>query len=362
MRVVFIARSTLYTIPGGDTIQMASITKHLGSLGIDTTIRLTHEPIDYKEYDLLHFFNITRPADIIYHIKRTATPFVASPNLVLYSEYDKRFRKGLPGFILRLFPNYCIEYIKVLGRWLNGTDKLKSISYLWTGQHKSIRQILKRAAFVLPNSNMENGKLSEIFQVAPEYRIIPNGVDPDLFSYDETIQKDEQMILSVARIEGLKNQLNLIKGLNNTEFKVFIIGSCAHNQKSYYNLCRKAAAPNIQFLGRVCQEELVQYYQKAKVHILPSWFETCGLSTLEAAVMGCNIVVTEKGYTREYFGDHALYCDPSSPDSILKAVRKATARKQDYLLRDKILRDYTWQRAAFLTSQAYNQTLGKTWD
>jgi glycosyltransferase involved in cell wall biosynthesis len=341
---------------------MVNIAKHLRSLGIDPAIRLTHEPINYKEYDLLHFFNITRPADIIYHIKRTVTPFVASPNLVLYSEYDKKFRKGLSGLTLRLFPDNCIEYIKVLGRWLNGTDKLKSISYLWRGQHKSIRHILKKAAFVLPSSKMENAKLSEIFRVAPDYRIIPNGVDPDLFVYDETIQKDEQMILSVARIEGIKNQLNLIKALNDSEFKVLIIGSCASNQQSYYDLCKKAAAPNIQFLGQLPQKELIQYYQKAKVHILPSWFETCGLSTLEAAVMGCNVVVTEKGYTREYFGDHALYCDPSSPESILKAARKATAKRQDYLLRYKILRDYTWQNAAFLTSQVYNQMIRKTWD
>ena len=86
----------------------------------------------------------------------------------------------------------------------------------------------------------------------------------------------------------------------------------------------KLAAKNIHFIDHLPQEELIHYYQKAKVHVLPSWFETCGLSTLEAAAMGCNIVITNKGYASEYFNDHAFYCDPSSPASILDAIYKAS--------------------------------------
>jgi len=38
-------------------------------------------------------------------------------------------------------------------------------------------------------------------------------------------------VLCIARIEGIKNQLNLIKALNDTEFNVLLIGSHAPNQK-----------------------------------------------------------------------------------------------------------------------------------
>ena len=34
------------------------------------------------------------------------------------------------------------------------------------------------------------------------------------------IGKDPLMVLCVARIEGIKNQLNLIKALNNTEYQL----------------------------------------------------------------------------------------------------------------------------------------------
>ena len=52
------------------------------------------QPVDYPAYQLFHFFNITRPADMLYHIGRIKVPFVVSPILVDYSEYDKQHRTG----------------------------------------------------------------------------------------------------------------------------------------------------------------------------------------------------------------------------------------------------------------------------
>ena len=64
MRVVFITRATLYSVKGGDTLQVLQTARHLEELGIQVDIRLTNERISYDQYDLLHFFNIIRPADI----------------------------------------------------------------------------------------------------------------------------------------------------------------------------------------------------------------------------------------------------------------------------------------------------------
>lgn len=168
---------------------------------------------------------------------------------------------------------------------------------------------------------------------------------------------DESIVLCAARIEGIKNQLNLIHALNNTRYQLVLIGAPAPNQQGYYDTCRRSAAKNIFFHDRVSQEELVSYYQKAKVHALPSWFETCGLSSLEAAAMGCNVTITEKGYTREYFGQHAFYCDPGDPASIFNGIEKAATSECDTALQAKILSQYTWERAAAITLDAYKKIL-----
>src|SRR5882672_6815254 len=152
MRIAFIIRSTLCDVPGGDTIQVLQTAKHLQESGVGVTIYLTNASIDYSRYDLLHFFNITRPSDILFHITKTNKPFVVSPILVDYSEYDRKYRKGFSGFLLQYFSADTNEYIKTVSRWLKGKDALRSKNYLWKGQQKSIRQVLEKAAWLLPNS------------------------------------------------------------------------------------------------------------------------------------------------------------------------------------------------------------------
>jgi glycosyltransferase involved in cell wall biosynthesis len=93
------------------------------------------------------------------------------------------------------------------------------------------------------------------------------------------------------------------------------------------------------------------------VHILPSWFETTGLSSLEAAAMGCNVVITNRGDAKEYFKSEAWYCDPDSPQSIYDAVEAAAGSVFNEALRIRIHENYTWKTAAALTFNVYKETL-----
>ncbi|MFD2145309.1 glycosyltransferase [Mucilaginibacter antarcticus] len=132
-----------------------------------------------------------------------------------------------------------------------------------------------------------------------------------------------------------------------------LIGAASPNQPKYYQQCRNAAAPNVTFLNRVPHDELVKYYQLAKVHVLASWFETTGLSSLEAALMRCNIVVTDKGDTYDYFGDDAFYCSPENIGSIKQAVERASKAQFNETFLTRILTMHTWRKAAEQTLEAY---------
>ena len=357
MKVALIARSTLYDAPGGDTVQVKETARHLQRLGVDASICLTDQPVDYPAYQLFHFFNITRPADMLYHIGRIKVPFVVSPILVDYSEYDKQHRTGVAGFLFRLFSADGNEYLKTISRWLKGNDSLKSKSYLLKGQRRSIKEVLSKASFLLPNSESEYHTLQNKYGVSKNYLAVTNGVDTSLFYECKTQERDKDLVICAARIEGIKNQLNLIKAVSNTSFRLMIIGSASPNQKRYYNRCRQIAGDNIVFTGPLTQTELASYYSKAKVHVLPSWFETCGLSSLEAAAMGCAVVITDKGYTRDYFTDDAYYCDPASPESIRSAIERAAGADNNNLLQQKVVNNYTWEKAAALTLEAYKKVL-----
>ncbi|HEY2648135.1 MAG TPA: hypothetical protein VGI38_03045, partial [Puia sp.] len=257
IKVAMIVRSTLYTVPGGDTIQTLQTARSLRTQGIQVDIILTNEEIDYSNYHLLHFFNITRPADILFHIGKTRLPFVVSTILINYSEYDKYHRKGISGILFRYLPADTIEYLKAISRWILGRDRLMSFSYAWKGQKKSILEIIKKAGMLLPNSRSEYIRLQEIYGCQTNHIIVPNAVDGNLFKFNKEAKKDPKLVICIARVEGIKNQLNLIRALNDTSYHLLIIGAPAPNQPGYYQTCRNIASRNVEFIEHIPQQELV---------------------------------------------------------------------------------------------------------
>ncbi|HEY0432856.1 MAG TPA: glycosyltransferase family 4 protein, partial [Chitinophagaceae bacterium] len=264
---------------------------------------------------------------------------------------------GLPGKLFRLFSPSTNEYLKTIARWILGKDALRTTRYLLKGQKKSIRDVISSCACILPNSPGEDTRLRKQYGQSTKTYIVPNGINARVFRHDANAKKNPRLVVCAARIEGLKNQLNLIHALNDSEFTLVIAGAAAPNQTKYLQECRRKAAANILFTGRLSENDVAGLLKTAKVHALPSWFETCGLSTLEAAAMGCNVVITDKGYTRDYFGDHAFYCNPADPESILSAVRSAAASESSVRLQQEIATRFTWEKAAEKTLQAYQSIM-----
>jgi glycosyltransferase involved in cell wall biosynthesis len=211
---------------------------------------------------------------------------------------------------------------------------------------------------LLPNSESEYRVFSTDYNLECPYRIIPNGVDKAAVTeHYQTADNYRNAIICMARIEPLKNQLGLIRALNKTGIRVFIHGKASPNHHQYYNQCQHEAAENIQILPWLETSQLYPIYATARVHVLPSFFETTGLSTLEAAALGCNVVITDRGYTRDYFGDDAWYCEPEDPASIRSAITAAYEAPYNEAFRKRILEQYTWDRAAEETLKAYEFVL-----
>ncbi len=359
MRVAFISRATLYTAPGGDTRQIDATAGALRQLGVEVDIFPTSQQPDYSRYDLLHFFNIIRPADMLYHIQKAGLPYVVSTIFVDYGVFEKKNQGGFRKLITRLFSDDGVEYLKALARRFKNGERLKSRSYLLRGHARSIRKVAEGALALLPNSESEYRRFVARYGVERPYRVIPNGINATAANGVQTkIPQYENAVLCMARIEPIKNQLSLIRALSGTPLQLFIHGKPSPNHAAYYEACRREAGPNIHILPWVEDEkEIYRIYASAKVHVLPSHFETTGLSSLEAAVMGCNVVVTDCGDVRDYFADHAWYANPDDIVSIREAVLEAHAAPYEPQFRQHILDHYTWQRAGEETLKAYRDAL-----
>ena len=211
----------------------------------------------------------------------------------------------------------------------------------------------------LPNSHSEMKRVAKDFKLKEyNYVAVANAVDVNRFNYDNVVVDPEfeqyrDCVLCVSRIEGRKNQLNIIRACKNLPYKFVFIGKAGANFKKYYENCKSEANENTYFLGQIDHDKLPQFYKLAKVHILASWMETPGLSSLEAGVMNTNIVVTKKGDTEDYFRQYAYYCEPDDLKSIEEAVIKAYNAPVSNELRDLIVENYKWEDTAKQTYDGY---------
>ncbi|EDO25658.1 predicted protein, partial [Nematostella vectensis] len=257
--------TTLYSTPGGDTKQVDMTANYLRELGVEVDICLTNQPIDYSKYDLLHFFNIIRPADILKHVEKANKPYVVSTIFLDYGEFEKKTRGGIMKWMNKIFSEDQIEYIKAIARRLKNGEKIGSNKYLLWGHRKSIKYVAKHSGLLLPNSENEYRRFEKKYGLSHAYHVIPNGIDT---SVAERVSKHnpkyENAILCVARIEGRKNQLNLIRALNNTGYRVQIHGKPSPNNIGYFEQCKTEAADNVYFSDWLTEEELYEMYHSAK--------------------------------------------------------------------------------------------------
>jgi glycosyltransferase involved in cell wall biosynthesis len=226
------------------------------------------------------------------------------------------------------------------------------------------RVVFRYADALLPLSTREASLLAQDFDVPRERMVVaPNGIDP-LFTRAHsgeafaTRHGVRDFVLCAARMDALKNQLRLIQALAQESLTLVLIGRA--ESEDYLARCRQAAheaQARVLFLPALAREELAQAYAAARVHALVSWYDVAPLAALEAAAMGCRIVLTQESGGSDYFGQDAWYCDPGDLTSIRNAVRAAYAAPRTNTLRERIARECTWERAAKQTRGAYELAL-----
>lgn len=349
MKILFITRSTALDQPGGDTLQMEQTARHLQDLGVQVDLHLAGKPVSTAAYDIVHFFNIIRPADLLPYLPHIRH-LVVSSIYVDYSEFDRQHRGPAGRWLHALGGRHALEYGKTM---LRHFPHLPGGGYWWRGQKMAMQKILRQARMLIPATQHEARSLRSDFPELPEHKIkvIPLGLEH--FEPAPTPAQPAQAVACVARIEGLKNQRNLIRALAPLRLPLHLYGHTAIHQKDYLKKCQMEAYPEVHFAGPVSHQELAESLPRFAVHALPSYFETTGLATLEALKAGCRAVVADRGPQREILGDRAHYCDPNDPDSIRAAVQKALTDTNDH--RQWVTENFSWRQAARQILDIYRQ-------
>lgn len=313
MKVLLCVRQDYYRNYGGDSAQVVNTARYLEKMGAKVHIN-NGSIFDYSEYDIVHLFNINKVWDIYNYYK-------------IAHEYKKRIVVSPVYYNLRTYYKYK-----------NNSEKLK----LWERSNIYRKEILRGSTAIAANSNTEINSIKDDFNIDKKYEVIYNGVEVEdehvpLYGIRERYNLNSY-ILCVGKIYPMKNQLALAKACKDIGIQLLIIGKI--KDREYFDQCMKIG--NVLYLGFIDSYNIYNAYRFAKLHVLPSYMETPGFSSLEAAASGCNIVSTIEGCAGEYFKDMAIYCNPYDEGSIRKAIEEGIKRPKNNELKNYVKENYSW--------------------
>jgi len=109
--------------------------------------------------------------------------------------------------------------------------------------------------------------------------------------------------------------------------KFVLIGSHVDDAINYL---KKLSPSNVEFTGSVSEEELVKWYQRAKVYCQLSYEEGAGIALREAMACECIPVVSLKAKAlRESVGEHGFYVPYGDVEATVKAVKEALSASRE---------------------------------
>lgn len=172
-------------------------------------------------------------------------------------------------------------------------------------------------------------ELLELGVLESKIRYYPNSVDTDIFHPGKDKLKDT--LLYVGRIIPRKGLHVLLKALGHLRRPVhlIVIGPPEHGSSYFQSVMQQIEIVNskgkhkVSYLGNVDQAELVEWYRKASLFVLPSINEPFGIVLLEALASGTPVISTRSGgipYAVKDGENAMLISERNDPVDLAKAI------------------------------------------
>jgi glycosyltransferase involved in cell wall biosynthesis len=200
-------------------------------------------------------------------------------------------------------------------------------------------------------------------------RLVPVGVDPDLFKPQPNIAREPGRLITTASADvALKGLSYLLEAMallrKDRDIRLTIIGKPrpGHSMDLIDSL---GLRPHIDFVSGVTDERIVELYAEAELAVVPSLYEGFSLPAIEAMSTGICLVATDGGALPEVTGTHnetVLQCPAANAEALAAAI--ATGLDSAELRarigeagRQRVISRWTWKHCAELTVEQYREVL-----
>lgn len=216
---------------------------------------------------------------------------------------------------------------------------LHGIDYNFLKRHHISRFLLKHLAHIyISISKQMTKELTSLGIPKNKIAYLPNSINTNMFKPKK--QKEDNLLLFVGRISQGKGLHILIKSLQNLKepTRLAIIGPPDWDTNYYQNILKmiekekRKGKHEIKYLGAMDQTEIVGWYQKASLFILPSFIEGFPVTILEALACETPVIATPVGGVPEIIRNYetGILVPLNDPKTLAEAIQ--------YLLENKDVR------------------------
>lgn len=257
---------------------------------------IAFESFGFDDYDLVISVTSEAAKGIITKDKTLHICYCLTPTRYLWSGYEDYFKNSLLKTLSKPAVSYLRRWDKIASK---RPDTLVSIS-------KEVKERIKKYYD------------RDSFLIHPPMTLIKNKT-----GNRTGLKKEKDFYLIVSRLVSYKKIDIAIKAFNYLKYPLKIVGIGSEEK----NL-KKLAGPNIEFLGRLTDDELSFYYKNCKALIFPG-IEDFGLVMAEAQSFGKPVIaykgggaldIIKEGITGEFFKEQ-------SPFSLKKVLENVNNKR-----------------------------------
>src|SRR5262249_1375197 len=179
------------------------------------------------------------------------------------------------------------------------------------------RRAGKHAAAITTPSRFQADEVSQRRAwPADRVRVIPNPISRDLLKAASEFRRNgvvERIVLYTGRLAPVKGIETLLEAVKLVSLRApsvtFVLAGPWQMPRppEEYGLGPNGKSPNvIRWVGPQTQLEIIEWYKRASLFLMPSNYETFGISAVEAIAFGLPVIVTRTSGLAEVLGNQSL--------------------------------------------------------